>query len=91
MKRPTILLLLHALVAAGTCLPSRCLAPKGGIILQTHRLMGNIYEVCCSVGLRCHDMHTRFHRNWFRRSKFGEGGLTDTQRAWRLHKHTSGK
>jgi hypothetical protein len=29
--RPTILLLLHAFVATGTCLPSRCLAMKIGI------------------------------------------------------------
>jgi hypothetical protein len=31
--RPTILLLLRVFVAAETCLPSRCLAPKGGIHL----------------------------------------------------------
>jgi hypothetical protein len=29
--RPTVLLLLHEFVAAGKCLPSRCLATKGGI------------------------------------------------------------
>jgi hypothetical protein len=30
MTRPTILLLLSVFVGAGTCLPSRCLATKGG-------------------------------------------------------------
>jgi hypothetical protein len=32
-------------VAAGTSLPSRCLATKGGIHIRTHRPMGGIYEV----------------------------------------------
>jgi hypothetical protein len=29
--------------------------------IQTHRLTGEIYEVCRSDGLRCHDIHTKFH------------------------------
>jgi hypothetical protein len=56
--RPTIHLLLRAFVAAGTCLPCRCLVTKGGIQFteplpsndgmdtqQTHRCMGVIYEI----------------------------------------------
>jgi hypothetical protein len=45
-----------------------------GIHIQTHTLMGRIYEVCCWYGLRCHDMHTKFHKNWFRHSKVDGGG-----------------
>jgi hypothetical protein len=43
--RPTILLLLRVFVAAGTCLPSRRLAVKEGIHIQTHTLTEGIYEV----------------------------------------------
>jgi hypothetical protein len=39
-----VLLLLHVFVASGTCLPKRCLATIKGINIQTHRLMGGIYE-----------------------------------------------
>jgi hypothetical protein len=35
MTRVTIFLMLHAFVAAGTCLPSRYLAKLGGIHIQT--------------------------------------------------------
>jgi hypothetical protein len=44
-SRPTILLLFRVFVAAGTCLPSRCLAAIEGMDTQTHRLMRGIYEV----------------------------------------------
>jgi hypothetical protein len=44
--RPTIILLLRVFVAAGTCLPSCCLARIGWVHIQTHRPMGGIYEVC---------------------------------------------
>jgi hypothetical protein len=59
--------------AAGTCLPSRCLAMKeeyilpcvclraiAGIHVQTHTLMGGIYGVRHWDGLRCHvtSIHT---------------------------------
>jgi hypothetical protein len=80
--RPTIPLLLHVFNATGTCLPSHCLAMKRGIHfteplpsndkglhIQTHRLMGAIYEVHHSDGLRCHDIHTKSHKDWFRHSK----------------------
>jgi hypothetical protein len=43
--------------------------------------MGGIYEVCHLDGLRCHDTHTRFNKDWFRHSKVdGEGGFIDTHR-----------
>jgi hypothetical protein len=54
---------------------------KGGILFteplpsndrrdtHTRRLMGGIYEVPHSDGLRCHDIHTKFHENWLRLSK----------------------
>jgi hypothetical protein len=31
--------------------------------------MVGVYEVRRSDGLRCHDVHTRFHKDWFRHSK----------------------
>jgi hypothetical protein len=40
-----ITLFVRVSAAAGTCLPSRCLAMKGGINIQTHRLIIRIYEV----------------------------------------------
>jgi hypothetical protein len=62
MMRPAILLL-RVFVSAGTFLRRRCLATKGGmqfyrticvtaigIHLQTHRLMGGIYEVAVESG-----------------------------------------
>jgi hypothetical protein len=76
MARPTILLLLRVFVAAGTCLSSHSLATIGGIHIQTHRLMGGIYEVRRWGGLRCHDIHTKFHTDWFQHSEVIRG---DTQ------------
>jgi hypothetical protein len=37
--------LFRVFIAAGTCIPSRCLATIWGINMQTHRLTGGIYEV----------------------------------------------
>jgi hypothetical protein len=34
---------------------------------------------------RCHDIHTKFHEDWFMNSKVDEG-VRDTQTAWRSHK-----
>jgi hypothetical protein len=34
-----------------------------GIHVQTHRLMGRIYEARRWNGLRCHDIHTKFHKD----------------------------
>jgi hypothetical protein len=43
-------------IAAGTSLPSRCLATIGWIHVQSHRLMGGIYEVSRWDGLSWHDI-----------------------------------
>jgi hypothetical protein len=118
-------------MAAGTCLPSRCLATIGeytvrptdfplirhgpyrtrclqqyfyfclysvsavplpsnykGIHIQTHRPMGGIYEVRRWDGLRCHDLHTKFHKDWVRHSEVYRRGYTDTQTVRWSHKPT---
>jgi hypothetical protein len=36
--------------------------------------MGGIYEVRRQDWLRFHDIHTKFHKNWFRHSKVDMGG-----------------
>jgi hypothetical protein len=42
---------------------------------HTGSLMGGIYEASGWDGLRCHDIHTKFHKAWFRHSKVkGERG-----------------
>jgi hypothetical protein len=38
--------------------------------------MGEIYEVRRLEGLRCHDIHTKFHKDWFKCSEIDRG---DTQ------------
>jgi hypothetical protein len=60
-------------VAAGTCLPSRCLATIGG----THGLMGEIYHIRHLDGLRCHGIHDR-------QSKVDMEGYTDRQHGDRI-------
>jgi hypothetical protein len=52
-----------------------------GIYIQTHKSMGGIYEVGRCDGLRCLDICTKFHKDWFSYSKVYWGG--DTER----HKH----
>jgi hypothetical protein len=81
--RSTINIWLSVFPAARTCLRSRCLAMKGGIHIQTQRLMGGIYELHRWDGLRSYDIRTKFHKNWFRHSKVNKGGYTNTQTAWR--------
>jgi hypothetical protein len=39
-------------------------------------LMGVIYELYHGDGLRCRDIHAKFHKNWFRHTKVVSG---DTQ------------
>jgi hypothetical protein len=36
-----------------------------GIHIQTHRLVGDIYEVRRCDGLRCHDVHSKYRKDWF--------------------------
>jgi hypothetical protein len=83
-------------VAAGTSLPSFYPAIKGVIYFTealprndrrntyTDRLMGEIYE----VSRWCHDIHTKFRKDWFKHWEVNSGRFTDTQTAWRSHKHT---
>jgi hypothetical protein len=52
--------------------------------IQIHRLTGEIYEVCRWDGLRCHDIHTKFHKDWFRHSKIDRAD-TQTQTSWWSH------
>jgi hypothetical protein len=48
--------------------------------IQTHRIIGGTYEVRRRDALRCHDVHTKFHEDWFRHSKVDWGrGFIDTQ------------
>jgi hypothetical protein len=42
--------------------------------IQTHRLVGGIYEVLRWDGVRCRDLHTKFHKNWSRHSKVSGRG-----------------
>jgi hypothetical protein len=57
--------------------------------IQTHGLIGGIYEVRRSDWFRCHDVRTKFHKNWFRQSTVDRrDSHTRTQKAWRCHKPT---
>jgi hypothetical protein len=38
--------------------------------------MGGIYEVCRWDGLSRHDVHTKFHKDWFSHSEVNGGGYT---------------
>jgi hypothetical protein len=49
--------------------------------------MGGIYEVRRSDGLKCYDMHIKFHKDWFNHSYVI---IEDTQTG-RSHKPTLGK
>jgi hypothetical protein len=42
--------------------------------------MGGIYKVCHSDGLSCHDIHMKFHKDWFRHSKIDKGGDSQKHR-----------
>jgi hypothetical protein len=39
------------------------------------------------MNIRCHDIHIKFHKDWFKHSETNMGGFTDT---WRSHKPTLG-
>jgi hypothetical protein len=52
-------------------LPSRYLAAIGEYM---YRHMGGIYEINRSNGFRCHDMYTKFSKDWFSHSKDARGG-----------------
>jgi hypothetical protein len=51
-----------------------------GIHIQTRGLMGGIYEVRRCDRLRCNDIYTKFHKDFFRQSEVYKGDTpTDTQ------------
>jgi hypothetical protein len=66
-------------VAAVTVLRSLCLLTTGGIHMQTHKLMAAIYEVRRWDEFRYHDIHTKFHNDWFRHSKVNSHSQTHRQ------------
>jgi hypothetical protein len=49
-----------------------------GVHMQTHRLMGGVYKVRRCDGLRCHDIHTKFHKTISGIQKFMGGGDSQT-------------
>jgi hypothetical protein len=51
-----------------------------GLHIWTLRLMGGIYEVSRWDGLRYYDIHTKFHKDWFRHSKANRGETHRQQR-----------
>jgi hypothetical protein len=55
-----------------------------GIHIQTHWLMGgtSIYEARRWNGLRCRDIHIKFYKDWFRRSKVDMVGYIDRPTEW---------
>jgi hypothetical protein len=63
----------------GYTLPSLSLATIGGMHIQTHRLMGGIYEVRRWGGLRCHDIYIPSLKIGSGIQKLIGGGYTDTQ------------
>jgi hypothetical protein len=55
-----------------------CLKILKAVILVL--LLGGIYELRRRDGLKCHDTHTKFNKDWFRNSKVVEEYThTDTQ------------
>jgi hypothetical protein len=67
-------------VAAVTFLPVRCLASKEGLHIQTHKLIGRIYEVLRWDGLRCHPSFIKIGSGF---RKLIEG--RDLEVTWRSH------
>jgi hypothetical protein len=54
-------------------------------------LKEGIYELCCFDGLRCHDIRTKLHKDYFRHSEIVKGGedtRTGAQTATLSHKLT---
>jgi hypothetical protein len=83
-------LLFCVFYAAVNYLPSYFLSTIWGYTYR-HRLMGGIYEVRRRDGLRCYDIHIKFHNVWFRRSEVDGEGYTDTHTGRSSHKPSLGK
>jgi hypothetical protein len=70
---------------------SRCLASIREYTYR-HRLMRGIYEVWRWDGIRCHDVHTRFLKDWFRHSKVTAGQVyIDSMEIARAYFRKAGK
>jgi hypothetical protein len=69
--RPTVLLLLHVFVAMGMCLPSCCLTMKGGLHFTKPLPSDDRMDTHTDTLIdgRCHDISTKFHKDWFMHSK----------------------
>jgi hypothetical protein len=61
-------LLFHVFITSVTFSTSRCL-PTTVECIYRHRLVGGIYDGRFWDGLRCHDTHTKFHKDWLRHSE----------------------
>jgi hypothetical protein len=72
----------------GYTLQTLCLTTIGGLHIQTHRLVEGILEVRRWDEFRCHNIHNKFHKDWFRHSKVNRRGFSDTQAAWKSHNPT---
>jgi hypothetical protein len=51
------------------------------IHIQTHRLTGGFMKNAVEMGSGAMKYITKFHKDWFRHSKVGKLGYTDTQTA----------
>jgi hypothetical protein len=71
-----------ALFATVMFLPILCIST----LTYRHRLMGGFQRVSRSFGLGCHDVHTKFHEDWFRYSEVNRVWYIDAQTA-RRHKN----
>jgi hypothetical protein len=67
-------------IVAATFPPRRFLATTGSIHIQTHKLIGGIYEAHRWNGFRCHDIHTKCDEVWFKHSNLMGGRNTQTHR-----------
>jgi hypothetical protein len=61
-------------VTAVTFLQNRCLATTGDTHTDT-QTDGRDFSIGRSNGLRNRDIHTKFHKDWFRYSKVNGGGV----------------
>jgi hypothetical protein len=85
-KTPRPVVLLSVFIAAGTCLPSRCLATVEDTHTETQTDGRDLWSTPLRM-LRCHDIHTESHKDWFRHSKY-VAGRGDSQTARWFYKPT---
>jgi hypothetical protein len=49
-----------------------------GFQLLFYNLIWGFMKYTVEIGSRCHDIHTKFHKDWFRHAEVDEGGYTDS-------------